>query len=136
MLLLIFVPQFHRPAYEISEYWIGLPLLAIFLVISWKYCRRFRRAIHQVESGVAPNLRAAYYPPSPWIDVANFTLEPAKLGIQHLQIKLDGGLDSRNPKAIYGKVIVDAEISCTDSQALQLNALLKNFIRRARQTTP
>jgi hypothetical protein len=136
-LLLTLVPPFYRPGYKVFYYVVVPPFLLVLLIITWKYCVRFRRAMQQVADGAAPNLNAAYYPPTFWIDVANFSLEPTTdQNTHHLQIIRDGGLYSRNPKAIYGKVLVDAEISCNPDQAIDLNRVLKNWIGRARQSTP
>jgi hypothetical protein len=134
-LLLTLFPPFYRPGHRVFYYVIVLPFLLVLLVIVWKYCFRFRRAMQQVANGAAPNLKAAFYPPTPWIDVANFSLEPTDQNTHHFQIIRDGGLYSRNPKTIYGKVLVDAEISCNPEQAAQLNRVLKNWISHARQST-
>jgi hypothetical protein len=133
-LLITLLPPFYRPGHKVFYYVVVPPFLLVLLVITWKYCARFRRAVQQVADGSAPNLKTAYYPPTPWIDVAEFSLDPTKQNTYHLQIKRDGGKYSRNPKTIYGKVLVDAEISCNPDQAVHLNRLLKNWIGQARQS--
>jgi hypothetical protein len=134
-LLITFLPPFYHPGDKIFNCALGLSLLLSLLIVTCKYYLRFRRAMQQVADGSAPNLKAAYYPPTPWIDVANFSLDSTDQNTQHLKIIRDGGLYSRNPKTNFGKVLVDAEISCNPEQAVHLNRVLKNWIEQARRTT-
>ncbi|MFI5380458.1 MAG: hypothetical protein ACHRHE_14260 [Tepidisphaerales bacterium] len=106
-----------------TQFLIWFPLAAIATWLLWIHDRRFRIAMRQVREGAIADLNAVYYRPTSWANVRSFSL---------VRIKAD----SHRLKITRGRFVtrdaVDAELRCTEAQALEVDAMMRQWLDCAR----
>lgn len=106
---------------DLSRAGIWIVFLVIFAAIAWVRGVRFRRAMREVREGAIADFNSAYRPLALWKHIKVHSVKPIRSGTYRLKIDTFTKF-SRND-------VVDAEIRCSEEQAMSLGRLIDGHIR-------